>query len=392
MRLFLLVLACLSLSRPLLAQPAPRAGVPTLSADAEARWVPFELTPGNQIRFAMTLNGHAATAILDTGVNISVASRDFAEAAGLKRAATGRVEAIGGAVDVGWAAIESLAIAGATRMGGRIAILDLKPIQSGDGRTVDVLIGSDILSYFALDVDPDARRFRLIPSGRLPFRGSRVPLRLARDSNGYLVDLTVGGRRLRPMLVDLGDGASVTLTRTMWNASAPPGVVMTSAITYGLGGPVETGLAILPQVRIGAVLAQNVEVRIERDDGFSGRMGSAGRIGNALLQRYRMLLDPRAGVMLLAPAASPPATPRSTSGLLVGYDNGRFDILHVMQGSPAAAERLTTADTICAVDGQPVRSTEGMIDTGWAAGTPGRTVELTLCDGREVGLTLAYFY
>ena len=51
-------------------------GVAILAPDTEARWIPFQLTPGNQIRFAMTIDGQSASAILDTGVSFTLLSRD----------------------------------------------------------------------------------------------------------------------------------------------------------------------------------------------------------------------------------------------------------------------------------------------------------------------------
>ena len=42
-----------------------------LVSDSEARWVPFTLTGGNQIRFIATVDGRPVGAILDTGVDAS---------------------------------------------------------------------------------------------------------------------------------------------------------------------------------------------------------------------------------------------------------------------------------------------------------------------------------
>ena len=152
---WLALLLCLSTHA---AAQAP-AIVPILAADSEARWVAFDLTPGNQIRFAMTLNGKPASAVLDTGVSFTVASSGFAKSLGLKTAAQGSAAAIGGTVAVGWAAIGDVAIGGLSRRGGRIAVTDLKAIATGSTTPVDVLVGADLLGHAALDIDYDARRF-----------------------------------------------------------------------------------------------------------------------------------------------------------------------------------------------------------------------------------------
>src|SRR3546814_1341436 len=54
---------------------------------------------------------------------------------------------------------------------------------------------------------------------------------------------------------------------------------MTTAISFGLGGPIVTDLAVVPELRLGQLIASDVEVRVERGGGFSQEVGAAGRIG-----------------------------------------------------------------------------------------------------------------
>jgi hypothetical protein len=165
-------------------------------------------------------------------------------------------------------------------------------------------------------------------------------------------------------------------------------------VAFGLGGAIETDLAVLPAVRFGSVGPVAIETRIEPKGGFSDQTGTIGRLGNGLFQRYRVLMDARAGHMILSPTATARDAPvRSTSGLLVGYDSGRLSVLHVMRGSPAAAAGWKAREQICTVDGTPVPPpTGGSVDTGWSAGAPGRVLRFGMCDGTERRLTLKNFY
>lgn len=395
---------CLLLLLPLLAA-MPTAAAPglagdvagfELASDTEARWVPFELTPGNQIRFATEVGGRRASAILDTGVSASVVSRLFATRAGL-RLEPGRGEradAIGGAVALGWTQVERLAIGGLTQPRMRVAVVDLSAVATGSADPVDLLIGADLLGCCAIDIDYANHRFRLIPSGRMPFTGARAPLGRLPRTGVFVSAASVGGRTLRPLIVDTGDGAALTLSRASWTVARARPPAVTSAVAFGLGGAIETDLAVLPAVRFGALAPVAVETRIEPRGGFSDQTGTAGRLGNGLFQRYRVLMDARAGHMILAPgprAAEPPV--QSTSGLLVGYDNGRLSVLHVMRGSPAARAGWKARDQICTVDGAAVPPPEGgSVDTGWSAGAPGRVVAFGMCDGTQRRLTLQRFY
>ena len=389
MRIIWLALALL-FSSPLVAQ-TPGA---TLSADTEARWVSFELTPGNQIQFEMMVNGRPASAVLDTGVSYTVVSTGFAKDAGLKPATASNASAIGGRVAVGWASARSLSFGGLTRSNGRIAVADLKAIATGGPRGVDVLVGADVLQCCALEIDYDLKRFRLLPSGRLPFRGTTVPLWLSPTAGIYLGEVTIGARRLRPLIVDTGDGSAITLSRESWTSARARSGTVTSALAYGLGGALETDLTILPSLKMGPLTARNVEVRIEADADFSQQTATAGRIGSAFLQRYHVVLDPRARRMVLAPGKDVDKPPvRSTSGLLIGIERGALRVLHVMRSSPAQAAGWKVDERICRVDDQPIPPdyVRRPIAT-WMAGAPGRVVKLGLCDGGDRTLTLRAVY
>uniref|UniRef100_UPI000A67587C retropepsin-like aspartic protease n=2 Tax=Sphingomonadaceae TaxID=41297 RepID=UPI000A67587C len=204
--------------------PAPsRTPVDTLAPDAEARWVPFDLTAGNQIRFAMTLDGRRVTAILDTGVSMSVLSRDHARASGLRVTEEGRADVIGGTLTVGRTPVTTLTLGGLTRRGGALLIADLPATATGGGHdgaaAVDLLVGRDLTAGYALDIDYQARRFRLLKSGRMPFAAPSAPLSIAPDRQLYVTTAALAGRPLRPMVVDTGDGAAVTVAAPAWAAA-----------------------------------------------------------------------------------------------------------------------------------------------------------------------------
>lgn len=210
----------------------------------------------------------------------------------------------------------------------------------------------------------------------------------------YVSEITLGAARLRPMVVDTGDGSSVTVTAGGWANARLPGIRTTTAISFGLAGAVTSTIGIVPTLRLGELTARNVEIRVEPAGGFSDSIEAAGRIGSGFLQNYRVLLDPTAGRMILSPvphADQPPV--RSTSGLLVGVARDRLKVLHVMQGGPAQAAGWKEGDMICAIDGQTIPADYPTSPlASWSAGTPGRTVTLRMCDGTERKLTLRDFY
>lgn len=392
--MFLLPLLAAAAAAALALPAAQPTGTATLASDAETRWVPFDLTPGNQLRFTMAVDGRPATAILDTGVSYSVLSRRFADAAALKVRPGGNATAIGGVVDIGWTPTASVTLGGVTRRGGGLTVATLPAIATGGPEPVDLLVGRDLTGSYALDIDYGARRFRLLPSGRMPFRGFTAPLTISRDRLVYVSQVTLGAAQLRPMVVDTGDGSSVTVTAAGWAAARLSGIRTTTAISFGLGGAVTSTIGVVPSLGLGELIARNVEVRVEPAGGFSDSITAAGRIGSGFLQNYRVLLDPTAGRMVLSPGPDADRPPiRSTSGLLVGVARDHLKVLHVMRGGPAEAAKWKAGDTICAIDGQPIGPDYATSPlAAWSAGTPGRAVTLRSCDGTTRTLTLRDFY
>lgn len=379
-------------------QPAAREGTVTLAADSETRWVPFDLTPGNQIRFTLTLDNRPVTAILDTGVSYSVLAAKSAAADPARVTANGQATAIGGggngAVAVGWLATRRLTIGGLTRSGGGVTVADLPALATGSAQAVDMLIGRDVTGGQALDIDYANHRFRLLPSGRMPFVGAIAPLTISAGRRVYESSVTIGNRRLSPMIVDTGDGSALTLSAASAKAAGIARLPTTTTISFGLAGETVSTLAILPAVSLGQQKIRNVEARVEPAAGFSETIGVAGRIGSGLLQNYRVLLDPGARRMVLKPGPDADAPPlRSTSGLLVGLERDRLKVLHVMRGGPAAAAGWKPGETICRINGQPITAdypTSALAK--WAIGAPGTAVRLDLCDGTVRTLILRQFY
>lgn len=370
-----------------LAEPQPAT---VLASDTEARWIAFQLTPYNQIRFPVELDGHTAWAILDTGLSDTILTSRFARTAGLTPARRQRALAIGGGVEIAWADTRSIRFGGLTRTGGRVGIADpAGRIRFG----ADMLVGADILSCCALDIDYDARRFRILSSGRMPFTGSTAPLRRRRPNGVYQSEAIIAGKLLRPIIVDTGDGGSLTLSRTAWASTGYRGARITTTLGWGMGGPVVTDTLVVPSFSLAGMPPGEAELRIEGEGGFSASVGAAGRLGTGALQHYRVLLDPRASRMVLLPGKSAAArVPRSTSGLLVEFTGAALRVVHVMRGSPAAAASWKAGEEICSADGIAVTDDirDGAVE--WTIGTPGRTVRVGLCDGTVRSLTLADFY
>lgn len=363
-----------------------------IPADRSASdWVPFTLNDSNQIQFSMDVGGQRVSAILDSGISTTLITPALADAHHLPIGRTSRATAIGGAITVGWTTAPDLQVGGFRRRPGRIIVADMAAVSNDAA----LYLGADFLDCCALDIDYSAQKFRLLPSGTLPFTGLTAPLARMRDGGTFVTQIRVNGQSLRPILIDTGDGGSVTLSRHSWQLARPVNHVTTTSLGYGAGGAIVQELAILPRINIGMVESGPSEVRIESPNGYSKRTGTAGRLGTGFLRQYRVLLDARAGHMILRPNSGPPANPvRSTSGLLLSYHPGKLEVLHVMRGSPAEQAGWRQGEQICSVQGAAVEQSIGSDGTiAWTVGPPGQRIQLQECGSKQArDITLRYFY
>ena len=196
------------------------------------------------------------------------------------------------------------------------------------------------------------------------------------------------------MIVDTGDGATIAVSTEAWKSLGTERPETTTTVSYSVAGAVQSDLAVLPEIAVGESTLRQAETLIEPGGGFSSRMGASGRIGIGFLQRFRVLLDPRAGRMVMAATADTDRPPlRSTSGLLLSTASDRLRVLHVMRGGPAAAGGWQAGDEICSVDGTAISAAYATDPIAlWQVAAPGRVVRLGLCGGGVRALTLKSFY
>lgn len=352
-------------------------------------WVAAEPSGHVQLVLPVALDGRTVHAVIDTGAPFTVIDRDYAEGRGYL-ASFARGDIVGGQpTALSTVGIGKLTFAGVERTGGRLRVANLGGFRTM-GFDVPLILGNDFLSCCAVQLDFEHGRARLLRSGARPVAGREVQIGYSPDKAYYFASVGLDdGHAVDRMLVDTGGGGGLVLSEASWTAAgmAPP---PTSVRILTISGPRVLGRAQLQRLTIGGAAVEGVSTTIQPGDtGLLGAARANGVIGAAVLQRFHVVIDIGAGRMTLAPrdkAVGPDA--KNTSGLQIAPDGEQALVFHVQRNSPAERAGMKTGDMICTLDGRPVSEAS----KGWAIGAAGAMLQLGLCDGRTVPLTLAEFY
>ncbi|MEQ1868248.1 MAG: PDZ domain-containing protein, partial [Micropepsaceae bacterium] len=150
---------------------------------------------------------------------------------------------------------------------------------------------------------------------------------------------------------------------------------------WGLGGPSRGTVARVRRVRLGTIAINDVVVDMSRQtQGVLSHTAPSGSIGSGLLKRFRVTFDYPHQRIYLAPAArTHERDAYDRSGLWINQARGGFQVVDVVERSPAALAGLREGDTITAVDGAAASSMSlGIVRDRLRDGAPGTEVRLTM--------------
>ncbi|MEW9309973.1 aspartyl protease family protein [Labrys neptuniae] len=356
-------------------------------------WVPLIDNGRPFIVVNVQINSKSVQALFDTGAAKTLVDIELARKFGFTIESRGYIGAVGGQANYYETDLKSLSIGGLRQSGGKVGVVDMSPLRGVVGDAFSMIIGADILSQFAVEVDWDHARLRLMRSGNKSLKGMPIPLRIQAGYNHFITEFSIGDRIFRDVFLDTGAYNSAVRALFIPELMGPEPRV-TDVKGAGIGGDTIVDFGRINRVKMGKMYIGSLSVEflpfvcpcLEKYQ---------ARIGVNLLHHFNFLMDARAGYIIVGPRSSEKSVEKkSTSGIQGILKPDGLHIVHVMRGSPAAKVGLKPGDRICAVDGALMnanRNADGK-RSGWSTDAPGKQVTLQLCDGRAKHLTLAEFY
>ena len=273
---------------------APDQPVRTLADRELAVAAPAAFTfERNLIFFEASVNGESGNFILDTGApTLVVNNRGSADGGG---SYTGYGS--GGTVTCTDYRVEDFRMTGRTVRNYWAIGLDLRDMEGRTGRSIDGMVGYDLLNDGELRIDYAARSFRLMPSSRKPLHENRAPkavLKFSLVDHLPVIRLRIDGKRY-DFAIDTGAG--VNLVDDDLTDRLPLRSTADQMNIQGLDGhPLDLDLytlllAQLPQSGPAPVPVEFVATDLHHLQENGQQI--AGILGSAFLSRYTVGIDYR---------------------------------------------------------------------------------------------------
>lgn len=355
-------------------------------------WIDFHLHAGNRVYIPALVNGHATEALLDSGAEMVVLDRAFADQLGIRGAGDLPAVGTGGVSSAQIARGVTLQIGALTLNEISVAILDLSEIAAAIGRPLPVILGKDAFNELIVDVDFPHQRIAFHRPDAFVAQEGAVEVALNEASGGLRsVPVSIEGRPEVPFDFDIGNGGAILIFPGYAEAENLPGDRPSSTVMSGaVGGVREARIARLGSVRFAGVeLADVPAVFPPAGPSAVDSDRTAGNLGIGVLGRFRLITDYPGDRLWLVPDAEAVAAefPRDRLGMTLRRVGDEVRVIRVAPGSPAEAAGWTAGETIAAIDGVAAADLDAEALRAVVTGAAGGTVRFEMADGQVRSLT-----
>jgi len=385
---FVAAAACVT-PRSVTAQITPPVATAIPGIPAE---VPFELYRGDRIFLRGKLNGHDTPMLLDSGAGVTTLDRGFARSIGIKEGQKITAQGVGGSEEAELVHGVTIEVGNLKLSNATVAVLELDLIEKAIGRPMPVILGREMFMTNAVAIDFERQVLSLTPNGNFPPPSGATEVKLKRDGTLHYLPISIDGLPPVDAALDLGNGGALSLSKEYHEAKPQlHSLPFALGMGGGVGGVHELKRTTLPKLELAGFSFSGVptELDVLADGPYAGRANA----GIEMFKPFEVTLDLGHDRMWLKRSGSAVQFDKDRAGMSLLLDGEHLNVLFVAPGSPADQTGVKKGDRLVAINGQ--RVDQGFYSSplsGWARGTPGTAVELTLASGTRVRLTLRDYY
>lgn len=378
------------------ARPAPPAAHAIEGGAASTGFMPFDLFAGSRIYIPATVNGVETEVLLDSGAEMTVVDKAFAERLGLR--ASGDVAAVGtgGVGSAQFAPGVTIQLDGVTFADRTVAVIDLAAIGQAIGRPLPVVLGKDAFNGLILDIDFPARRIAFHEREGFTPPDGLTEVALVSTGSIRALPLSIEGRPPALFDFDTGNGGALIIYPAYAAAEGlladrPQSTVMSGAV----GGVRESGIASIRSVSVAGFEVRDVPtVFPPAGPSAVDSDRTAGNLGLGVLGRFRLVTDFAGDRLWLGAGPDSLVQPfaRDRLGLSLRKEAAAIVVQRVSPNSPAAAAGWIGGERIVAIDGVAASALDAAALRAVMSDPGDRTVHLTLESGETRTLHSRDFY
>lgn len=384
-------LAAETFARPMLAPAHAIAG-----GAASTGFMPFDLFAGSRIYIPATVNGVETEVLLDSGAEMTVLDKAFAERLGISVAGDVAAVGTGGIGSAQFASGVTIELDGITFADRTVAVIDFAAISQAIGRPLPVVLGKDAFNGLIIDVDFPGRRIAFHERDGFAAPEGLVEVPLVSTGSIRAVPLSIEGRAPALFDFDTGNGGALIIYPAYAEAERfLEGRPQTTVLAGAVGGVRESGMATVRSLGLAGFEVRDVPtVFPPAGPSAVDSDRTAGNVGLGVLGRFRLVTDFAGDRLWLGadPAALTQPFARDRLGLGLRKDGEVVVVQRVSPNSPAAEAGWTTGERIVAIDGVPAAELDAAALRSVLSDPAGRTVRLTLENGESRALMSRDFY
>lgn len=388
------------LNRPvdatLFARPKPVRKAIFANGATSTGWIDFEFYGGNRIYFPARINGRETVVLLDSGADSSAIDKGYATSIGLASKGGFAGMGSGGSDVVGFIGGVEVQVGALTLHDLTVASLDLAAVGKRIGHPLPFVLGNELFSELAVDIDFANHRLALRDPATLAKPAGAVEVPLIQVISNRSVPVSVEGLAPVQFDFDLGNGSPLLVYPAFYQQNRLLDGRRTSQTLGGaIGGVHPETVATLRQVQFAGVAFSDMPA-IFTPDTVSGVNSNRtlGNIGLPVLSRFHLIIDYTHDRLYATPYAGAAAATfvKDRLGLTLQKDAGGFAVEFVAPGGPAEASGLKPGDHITLIDGKPAPAwSEDALRTLRNSPT-GTVLELTLQDGSVKRIRLVDYF